>query len=199
MTPSATFDGETPMFKSLLFVTAVVGATACGSRAQPAPSALQARYQVPAAPGSGAAVTNFLAHARRIQTAGYGRFTIGEMFVVVPLSPSGRNTLNAAYPNGVAVTCRGALCQLTATGAEAAAQITGQIGDLTNPDLEFSRSFSARFVLRGSNAVEVCGITGVDVRKQFVTREVQGMYVSVVQGAAAVTVNMAGSTDFTCG
>jgi hypothetical protein len=174
-------------------------AAACGQRPA-ATSQLAQRNDVPTTGARVTAADDFLTHANAIVAAGSGHLETREIFAVVPLEDAGLASIVTNYPNGFAVACDAGVCKLDGSGTPLEAQMRATIGPVQDPKLGLRAKLTARFVLRGPDAVEVCGVSGMYVHKLFVTQEVQGLYVSRRDNgtAATLTVNTAGSDDFTC-
>jgi hypothetical protein len=188
---------ETSMRISPAFVLAsALGLGACGAAA-PQSSALKDRYDVPTDGIDAEAVRAFVQHGHEIAAGGRGTLTIDELLAVVPLNDSDRTAVRNAYPNGFDVSCTDAKCSFSGTGRQIEAQLHGQVGPVSDPLLGLRTRTTGDFVVRGDDGLEFCNLNGIYVRKLFVTKNVQGMFLTGGDDIA-INVNLAGSDNYTC-
>lgn len=172
----------------------------CGAPSfQPAASATKERYDVAAESVNGPAAQAFVANARAIADAGSGTFSINELVELLPMQPDQRQLLLNAYPDDLTATCVGGICTAAGAGRPVEALLEITAGLIRDPLLGLQSQVQIQFVKRGDSSLELCNAQGLYLRKSFIRKKLQGLFIDGTKPEPAVTVQVGDdSQNYTC-
>lgn len=187
-------------FSTILLALTGLVLGACGVSPNPS-SVLLERHDVPTDHITSADTQIFLNHASAIvgSAAHAGTIPVTEFLRLMPMQDNQRQVLASAFPGAFTVNCQAGLCQAAAHGSPAQAVMNVNIDGIVNPSLVLGSTVTTKFVLRGEEAVEFCTTTGLAVKKFFITRQVQGLYLALAGGQPELNVNIDNDREnYTC-
>jgi len=148
-------------------------------------------------------VRSFIDHATQLAAGAPGALTPAEFLNIMPMRDDQRAIIERSFPQDFAVSCADGECQAEVHGRAAQATMHITIPDakpvsITNPTLALASVVTTGFVLRGPNAIEFCGVKGMQVKKYFLSHWVQGIYLELVNGQPHEIVNIDDDQAYTC-
>ncbi len=173
--------------------------TACGAGRNPETSVTKERYDIDTSTVPPDAARGFVTHARAIADAGSGHFTVEELVSLLPMQDDQRQLLKDAFTTSLDATCDGARCTAQGDGRAVEATIEIVAGIIRHPLLGLNAHVEVQFVKRGDAAVEFCNVQGIYLRKSFIRKSMQGLYVDGGGAAPKVTAQVGNDAqNYTC-
>lgn len=189
---------KTVSFVATLFV--FVGLSACGSQDQSS-SNLQQLIDISVTTQSTSDTRGVYTALRDIydSTDGIGSIPADQLFSILAMKSTERQRLASAYPNPLAITCTAGSCKISGQGQSVSAQTEVSGGGINRPVLGLGTGVTGTFIFTSTGLLRACGITGVTVRKLFITKQVQGVEIKVADTGVRTIVDAGDSGDnFDC-
>ena len=128
-----------------------------------------------------------------------GTIPADQLFSILAMKNSERQKLVSAYPTPLAINCNAGTCKISGQGQSVSAQTEVSGGGINRPVLGLGTSVTGSFIFTSTGLLRACGITGVTVRKLFITKQVQGVEISVAATGVRTIVDAGDSSDnFDC-
>jgi hypothetical protein len=192
------FVRNTSCFVATLFVLS--GLTSCGSSDQSS-SKTQQLIDISVTTQSTADTRGVYTALRNIydSTDAKGAIPADQLFSILAMKSSERQKLATAYPTPLGINCIAGTCKISGKGNSVSAQTEVSGGGINRPVLGLGASITGSFIFTNTGLLRACGITGVTVRKLFITKQVQGVEIEVADTAVRTIVDAGDSNDnFDC-
>ena len=182
----------------------VVFISSCGQNNDTTPSSqISARSQVPADSIKATDVQSFIDLASSIRSSETfsGVIPVSAFLKLMPLDSSSRTEILKFFKNDFGVKCDNSknICNVSTLGTPTQAVMNVVIDGIPNPSLVLDSTIAASFVIRGTDAIEFCETKGISVKKFFIKKTVQGLFLNAEGGRSKLIVNTGNdSENFTC-
>jgi hypothetical protein len=128
-----------------------------------------------------------------------GTIPADQLFSILAMKSSERQKLASAYPTPLNISCNAGICSISGQGQSVSAQTEVSGGGINRPVLGLSTAINGTFIFTSNGLLRACGITGVTVRKLFITKQVQGVEIEVSSSGVRTVVDAGDSSDnFDC-
>lgn len=181
-------------------VMGLVGAlSACGQAPLPTAASPKERYNIDTSTVSSDSAKGFVAHARTIADNNGGQFTVEELISLLPMQEDQRQLMRDAFTDALLVSCDSGRCTAKGDGRAVEATVEMTAGVIRNPLLGLNAHVEVQFVKRGDAAAEFCNVQGIYLRKSFIRKSLQGLFVDVAGAAPLVTAQLGNDAqNYTC-
>ncbi len=178
--------------------------TSCGRQQQTEHSArLSDRSQVPTDNIELSDVQDFIDQASTVSasTSLTGAIPVIAFLKLMPLLPDARASILKSFTKDFAVKCNAAtsVCSVITSGSPTQAVMDVVIDGISNPSLVLDQTVTSDFVIRDATSIEFCNTRGLSVKKFFIKKTAQGLFLSANGGQPDMTVNTGNdSENYTC-
>jgi hypothetical protein len=179
---------------------AIIGLSACGSSDQSA-SNLQQLINISVTAQSTADTRGVYSALKDIYEAAdpKGEMPAAQLFSILAMQSSEKQKLANAYSVPLAIACEDGLCKVSGQGQAVSAQTEVSGGGINRPVLGLGTSIAGTFMFTSTGLLRACGLSGVTVRKLFITKQVQGVEIQVGANGVRTVVDAGDSGDnFIC-
>lgn len=181
-------------------VLATLGLSSCGTNDQSS-SGLEQLIDISVTTQSTADTRGVYAALKDIyeSTDAKGSIPADQLFSILAMKSSERQKLASAYTAPLSIICNAGVCKVSGQGQAVSAQTEVSGGGINRPVLGLGTSVAGSFIFTSTGLLRACGLTGVTVRKLFITKQVQGVEIQVGNSGVRTIVDAGDSNDnFDC-
>ena len=181
-------------------VLATFGLSSCGTKNQSS-SDLDQLIDISVTTQSTADTRGVYAALKDIyeSTDAKGTIPADQLFSILAMKSSERQKLASAYTAPLSIICNAGVCKVSGQGQAVSAQTEVSGGGINRPVLGLGTSVAGSFIFTSTGLLRACGLTGVTVRKLFITKQVQGVEIQVGNSGVRTIVDAGDSNDnFDC-